>query len=138
MRVRRLEIDNFRGIRSGLLDFAGNTLLVGGNNVGKSTVCEALDLVLRPERLSAHPVLNEHDFYNSRYLTEEGDTVDVRIMVLLVDLPDEVRRRLMPHLRRWDETRGCFADEGAAGPQAGDAPGTIWALPVEFIGRYSP
>lgn len=51
MRVRRLNIANFRGIFHGEVDFAGHTLLVGGNNVGKSTVCEALDLVLGPERL---------------------------------------------------------------------------------------
>ena len=46
MKVRQLEIENFRGIRAGKVVFADNTLLVGGNNVGKSTVCEALDLVL--------------------------------------------------------------------------------------------
>jgi recombinational DNA repair ATPase RecF len=39
MRVRRLKITNFRGISLGSVDFAGHTLLVGGNNIGKSTVC---------------------------------------------------------------------------------------------------
>lgn len=68
MRVRRLTVHNFRGIQNGVVDFAGNTVLVGGNNMGKSTVCEVLDLVLSPERLYRHPVVNEYDFYKSKYL----------------------------------------------------------------------
>jgi putative ATP-dependent endonuclease of OLD family len=43
-------------------------LLVGGSNVGKSTVGEALELVLGPERLSRRPVIEEHDFRVGRYL----------------------------------------------------------------------
>lgn len=50
MKVRQVEVENFRGISSGKVLFADNTLLVGGNNVGKSTICESLDLVLGPER----------------------------------------------------------------------------------------
>ena len=46
MRVRRITIENFRGVAHGIVDLPGHTLLVGGNNVGKSTVCEALDLAL--------------------------------------------------------------------------------------------
>ena len=63
MRVRRLSISNFREVSTGAVDFTGHTLLVGGNNVGKSTVCEALDLVLGPERLFRRPVVDEHDFH---------------------------------------------------------------------------
>lgn len=39
MKVVRLTIDNFRGIKSAELFFEGHTLLVGTNNVGKSTIC---------------------------------------------------------------------------------------------------
>jgi putative ATP-dependent endonuclease of OLD family len=49
MRVSRLSIENFRGIAKAVLHFSGHTLLIGGNNVGKSTICEALDLVLGPD-----------------------------------------------------------------------------------------
>lgn len=56
MRVTRLSIENFRGIAKAELYFSGHTLLIGGNNVGKSTICEALDLVLGPDRLSRTPL----------------------------------------------------------------------------------
>lgn len=52
MKVVRLCISNFRGIKSATLLFDGHTLLVGSNNVGKSSICEALDLVLGPDRLN--------------------------------------------------------------------------------------
>jgi putative ATP-dependent endonuclease of OLD family len=42
MKVTRLSIEHFRGIKSATLHFDGHTLLVGMNNVGKSTICEAL------------------------------------------------------------------------------------------------
>lgn len=48
MKVVRLKITNFRSIKSAELHFDGHCLIVGPNNVGKSTICEALDLVLGP------------------------------------------------------------------------------------------
>ena len=47
----RVSIRNFRGVRSGRVLLDSHSLLVGGNAVGKSTVCEALDLVWGLERL---------------------------------------------------------------------------------------
>ena len=69
MRIINLKIENFRGVKSA---FDGHTLLVGGNNVGKSTICEALDLVLSPDRLSRFPPVQEFDFYNASYLDADG------------------------------------------------------------------
>ena len=79
MRVVRLQIDRFRGVKLAALDFTGHTLFVGPNNVGKSTICEALDLVLGPDRLSRFPAIEEFDFYNSEYLDAEGNPVPLRV-----------------------------------------------------------
>jgi putative ATP-dependent endonuclease of OLD family len=46
MRIARVVIENFRGIAADELHFNGHTALVGDNNTGKSTVLEAIDLVL--------------------------------------------------------------------------------------------
>jgi putative ATP-dependent endonuclease of the OLD family len=51
VKVRRVSISNFRGVRSGTVLLETHSLLVGGNAIGKSTVCEALDLALGLERL---------------------------------------------------------------------------------------
>lgn len=76
MKVVRLKIENFRSIKSAELHFDGHALIVGPNNVGKSTICEALDLVLGPDRISKFPPVEEFDFHNAHYLAPpavEGD-----------------------------------------------------------------
>jgi len=71
------------------LHFSGHTLLIGGNNVGKSTVCEALDLVLGPDRLYRKPPVEEFDFRNATYLAEDRVTpVPIRIEVILTASSD--------------------------------------------------
>ena len=74
MKVARLTIKNFRGISEATLDFDSHALLLGVNNVGKSTICEALELVLGPDRLAKLPQVDEFDFYNARYLQQDADT----------------------------------------------------------------
>ncbi|NLS08640.1 AAA family ATPase [Nesterenkonia sp. MY13] len=136
MRIRRLEIENFRGITSGEVVFQEHTLLVGGNNIGKSTVCEALELVLGPERLYRRPVIDEHDFSHGRYLDSDGQPQEICIRAVLTDLSDEQRRRFMQHLRRWDDKSLEFIDTEPDSLQSADNDHVIWALPVVFIGRY--
>lgn len=136
MRVRRLTISNFRGVSGGGVDFAGHTLLVGGNNIGKSTVCEALNLLLGPERLFRRPVVDEHDFHCGRYLDADGAPIEIRIGAILVELSDEARRRFGGHLRRWNDQAGHFLDEQEGGLDQADGPAAVWALPLVFIGRY--
>jgi putative ATP-dependent endonuclease of OLD family len=136
MKVRRLTISNFRGVAHGTIHLTGHTLLVGGNNIGKSTVCEALDLVLGPERLYRRPVVDEHDFHCGRYLDAEKNPIEIRIEAVLTDLAPEAELKFHRHLRRWDTTTGDFADQGETGPQDGDGSQKGWALPVVFIGRY--
>ena len=46
MQIRRLTLKNFRSVASGEVLFNEHTVLIGSNSVGKSTVCEALDLLL--------------------------------------------------------------------------------------------
>lgn len=135
MQVRRLTIENFRGVASGVVHFSGHSLLVGGNNIGKSTVCEALDLVLGPERMGRRPVVDEHDFHCGRYVGEDGTPMPIRIEAVLTDLSEEAQLKFHLHLRRWDKKKSDFAEE-AAGPGAGDGADTTWCLPIVFLGQY--
>lgn len=63
MIVSSLNIENFRGIRAGFVRFGEHPVLVGDNNTGKTTLIEALALVLGRDRLVRE--LTEHDFYGS-------------------------------------------------------------------------
>jgi putative ATP-dependent endonuclease of OLD family len=63
MQVALLEIQNFRGIRTGKLQFRDHTVLIGTNNSSKTTIVEALALVFGRDRLVRN--LTEHDFFGS-------------------------------------------------------------------------
>ncbi|WP_298856830.1 AAA family ATPase [uncultured Aquimonas sp.] len=67
MQVARIHIENFRGVKDTTLDFTKHAVLLGDNNTGKTTVLEALDLALGPDRLNRTPPIDEHDFYHGRY-----------------------------------------------------------------------
>ena len=135
MEVRRLKITNFRGISKAEIHFHKHTLLIGGNNVGKSTICEALDLVLGPERLARHPVIDEHDFHENRYLDEEGIPIEISIEALITGLSVETERRFRGHIEFWDLKASALVD-GQYGPEATDADDVIPALRVAFRGWY--
>ena len=59
MRIANLKIENFRGVRSGFVQFGRHPVVVGDNNTGKTTLIEALTLVLGKDRLVRE--LTEHD-----------------------------------------------------------------------------
>lgn len=136
MKVRHLEIESFRSVSNGRITFSDNTLLVGGNNVGKSTICEALDLALGAERLYRRPVVDEHDFFGGRYLNDGGNPIQIRIRAVLIDLSPEAVLRFGNHLRRWDDLNLKFIDEQPDGADHADGEGVGWALPVLFVARY--
>lgn len=134
MRVTRLLIRNYRGVKEGVIHFNDHALIVGNNNVGKSTICEALDLVLGPDRLSRNPVIDEHDFYNGTYLPIKDEPVQITIEVTLTKLTDEAKRRFKRHLEFWDWKRLQIVeniDEGMA-----EKEGNELALRVIFVGKY--
>jgi putative ATP-dependent endonuclease of OLD family len=45
-------------------------VLIGDNNTGKTTILEAIDLVLGPDRLNRTPPIDEHDFYQGKYTAD--------------------------------------------------------------------
>jgi len=136
MRVVRLTIERFRGVKSACLDFSGHTLFVGANNVGKSTVCEALDLVLGPDRLSQFPAIEEFDFYNAEYLDADGKPQPLRVEVLLTDLSHEIQNACGHHLEFWHEAERRILQRGEIA--LASSPPTIPCLRLETIGRYDP
>lgn len=77
MRVSRITVANFRGIRSATIFLPNHAVLIGDNNTGKTTILEALDLALGPDRLNRMPPVDEHDFYQGKYVaTAAGPPTD--------------------------------------------------------------
>ena len=70
LKVCRLNIKNFRGIKTAAVLLPRHAVLIGDNNTGKTTLLEALDLVLGPDRLNRQPPIDEHDFFQGNYLAK--------------------------------------------------------------------
>lgn len=135
MRVDRLSIENYRGIKKAELEFFGHVLLIGDNNVGKSTICDALELALGPDRQARFPVVEEFDFYNSAYLDEKENTIDIRIEVLLTDVAPTTRKSCTPYLERWNPKERKLLGKGEI--DGVDEDGLQWALRLITIARYN-
>lgn len=134
MQIARVEVKNFRGIEAGSVTLSGHTVFLGDNNVGKSTLLEAIDLALGPERLSRRPVIDEHDFYAGKYLDDVGNIVPIHIEVIVTHLSDEQQRHFHEHLEWWSAAEQKLLEGPPA--EGTDADGVGAALRLFFKGNY--
>ena len=135
MRIRRLKLSHFRSVAEGEVVFPGHTVIIGGNSVGKSTICEALDLLLGPDRLSRSTPIDEHDFFQRRYLDADGAPILIKLEVVLTDLVDDVLTKFRMHLEYWNTATDRLLDETSA-PEDVDNDDVVPALRIKFEGAY--
>lgn len=136
MKLARLGIQNFRGIKDAKLFFPDQVVLVGDNNVGKSTVFEAIDLALGPDRLSRHSKIDEHDFYLGDYLTPpEQPRKEVRVEAVVTALSEEQQNYFGDQIEWWNAATKAFQDAPVEGI---DTPDVHASIRVTFVGYYDP
>jgi putative ATP-dependent endonuclease of the OLD family len=70
MRIRRVEVANFRALRNSSLDLSATTALIGENNSGKSAFLAALDLFF-----SNAPRVKDKDFSDDNF----QDPIDITV-----------------------------------------------------------
>jgi putative ATP-dependent endonuclease of OLD family len=150
MKIHSVTIENFRGIRAATLVLPDHAILIGDNNAGKSSVLEAIDLVLGPDRLNRRAPVDEHDFYQGKYRAETPDADDegngeddaaplmeapkIRIEVTITNLSLEQQARFGGQVEWLKTSAGVFYDE--PDPTGVDAADIVAALRVTFIGEY--
>lgn len=133
MEVNKLTIINFRGIKSAEIFLTGNSVFVGDNNSGKSTIFEALDLVMGPDRLARHPVIDEHDFYAGEYI-KDGVPQEIIIEATISNLNDEQIRHFGSYIEWWNtETKALIEGPPA---EATDDEKVVPVLRLTFKGKY--
>lgn len=162
MQIRRIKIYNFRGIREADIFLPKHAVLIGDNNAGKTTILEAIDLALGPDRLNRIPVIDEHDFFEGKYTSRPGDDSEseaqetviieveatdepetnvepdsppqIEIEVTITDLSEEQRSRFGNYAEWWNKDDNQFYDE--PNPAGVDAESIVQALRITFIGQY--
>lgn len=136
MKVARLRIHNFRGIKEASLFFPDHVVLVGDNNVGKSTVFEAIDLVLGPDRMGRRPRIDEHDFHLGDYLTPaDQPRKEVRVEAVVTALTEEQQNHFGDEIEWWNISTKDFQDAPVEGI---DSPDVLASIRVTFVGYYDP
>jgi putative ATP-dependent endonuclease of OLD family len=115
--------------------------LIGDNNTGKTTVLEALDLVLGPDRLNRQPPIDEHDFFQGAYWHDSDEEAEqaqpqIEIEATVTDLSDEQKAKFGDFIEFWDSLLDDFYDEPS--PEGVDDGDIQEALRITFIGRYDP
>ena len=133
MRIVKIVIKNFRGIKDGEILFPNHGVLVGDNNTGKSTILEAIDLALGPERMKHRPVIDEHDFYAGEYLSVENP-IEISSEVIISDLSEEQETYFKDNLEWWNKNTNALLTEPPA--EGTDTEVVSSALRVKFIGSY--
>lgn len=96
MRVRRLHIQRFRGIQDLTLHPTARTVLVGPNNAGKSTILEALDLLLYPGLGRSRPPPTEIDYFDRD--TSSGFEIEA----IVSDVPPEFLAEAAEAFEGWN------------------------------------
>ena len=132
MKIAEIQITNFRGIKKAKFFLDGNTVLIGDNNSGKSTILEAIDLVLGPDRLSRVSIIDEHDFYGGAYLDDDHEHPKISVVLVIIGLSEEQTRRFSAHLEFWNQSSREFIDDPARTSDASVVP----AIRVAFEGKY--
>ena len=168
MRISHLEIENFRGIKTARILLSKHSVLIGDNNTGKTTILEAIDLVLGPDRLNRTPPIDEHDFYQGKYIVntpaeevanndEADSTEDAVANDVETDAQADSAAAKAPQIEievtivdLTEEQKGKFGDYTEfwdtttdtfyvkANPEGVDAASITEALRVTFIGYYDP
>ena len=145
MRIAKVSIKNFRGIKSAEIILPQHGVIIGDNNTGKTTILEALDLALGPDRLNRIPPVDEHDFFNNIYylhdeeesnpenITDNDPTIEVE--VIIINLNSDQRARFGSFIEFWNtESKTLHSSEV---PTDIDSKQITEAIRVTFKGSYS-
>ena len=134
MRIVRVHIENFRGISLADVHLNGTSVLLGDNNIGKSTIFEAIELAIGADRLSRTQAIDEHDFHGGRYLNDGDQPRKIVVEVVIAGLDEQHRIKFRANLEFWR-----LADRALLG--AGDVVGAAQegiepAVRIRFEGAY--
>jgi len=140
LQLSRIEIENFRGIKKASILLPKHTVLIGDNNTGKTTILEAIDLALGPDRLNRFPVIDEHDFYQGKYINVSDDSSEpeiekIIISVTIIDLSEEQIARFGDYIEFWNTAENTLYE--TPNPSGVDEEVITEAIRVTFVGNYN-
>ena len=101
MKLKEIYIQNFRGIKNLHLKFdTPTTILIGENNTGKTTILEAIRLILNRQRISKRNLFSEYDYHSENLTDEQRQNLIIELQQGLTEeqtqnLTEEQRQNLI-------------------------------------------
>lgn len=90
MLLKRISVENFRGLQSVALDLDRNTVLIGENNSGKTTLLEAIRLCLGRSLSRRNNLFEDHDYHLPSSTSRPGDAGNLTVTLdFAEESPDE-------------------------------------------------
>jgi putative ATP-dependent endonuclease of the OLD family len=145
MELLKIDIKNFRAIQECSILPKKFNVFLGTNNIGKTTIVEAINVLLNPEFSYGSNVVDENDFYNRSYFkrsltSTEGELVEIngnRIEIEAVLGPvsdDEDILKFDGHILPWDTLSKKIIESSEDDPFK---TGVINAIRIKFEALYS-
>jgi putative ATP-dependent endonuclease of the OLD family len=134
VRICKIELNNFRGIKTGSVVLPTHSVLLGANNTGKSTIAEALALLAGRERMTRP--LSDWDFFGGAPQPESR----FYIIATITDFGDgsSTDPRDFPSWFAGDSARPVWWDESSSTVSTDVDPpaGTKLAAQIAMAGLY--
>lgn len=145
MRILKIDIKHFRAIKDCSILPKKYNVFLGTNNIGKTTIVEAINLLLNPEFSYGSNVIDENDFHNRSYFkrtitTPEGQEIEIpgnRIEIEAVLGPiteEEDILKFDGHILPWDTKSNQLIESSDDDPYTADV---IKSIRVKFEALYS-
>ena len=137
MRIVYAKIMNYRCIKQ--LDFKPSThnILIGRVNSGKSTLLNALSLVLDPDVGRRYRPVEELDFFEGTFLDDKEKPIPIIIEVTLSHCSEEERNYFLEFMEPWNVKESELI-ESAEDISILDNPNNLFAFRVGFQAKYDP
>ena len=99
MRITKLRIKNFRGIKDLTVNLDETTVLIGENNTGKSTILAALDVCLQRNLNRQGSEFSQYDYHLPKTSSQPADSEGIEITLWFAEKeidewPDEISQAL--------------------------------------------
>jgi len=111
MRIVRVTINNFRTIKSLTFHSSQHNVLIGPLNVGKSTLLNAIALVLDPDVGRRYQAVDEMDFYARNLIDADDRPVPINIEITVAHCSASDRNDFLEYWEPWNsETKELLED----------------------------
>lgn len=102
MQIVQIKINNFRCIKNIVFIPDNHNIIIGRVNSGKSTLLNAISLVLDPDVSRRYRPVDELDFFEGKTLDKTGEPIPMQIEVTLSNCTDEEKNSFFEYWEVWD------------------------------------